>query len=403
MTRRLAVLSMHTSPLAQPGRGDSGGMNVYVRELCGVLARRGLEVDVFVRRDTEPLPELVDVEPGFRVHHLPVGAPELTKEELPSVVDAFADAVRDRLTDEPPDALHAHYWLSAAAGHRLKHELEVPLAVTFHTLGRVKRLAGDLESDARIEAEQTAIGCADLLVVNGPPDRDAVLSLYEADPDRVVVAPPGVDPTVFAPGSADGARRALDLDDGPRLLFVGRIQPLKGLDLAIAALAELRNPRARLTVIGGPSGASGRRYVDEVRRLATGLGVADRIDWVPPVPHVLLSTWMRAADVVVVPSRSESFGLVALEAAACGTPVVACAVGGLRSLVRHGASGYLVEGREPAEFAAAIDLILGDSRLAARLSAGALEVAGAHTWSAMADHVLPALDGLRERELATCV
>src|SRR4051794_6055555 len=301
--RRLAVLSLHTSPLAQPGQGDSGGMNVYVRELVSALAQAGVQADVFTRR-WEDGPEIVEVEPGFRVVHVEAGALDLPKEQLPGVVDAFADGVRAHLEQlGDVDALHANYWLSGVAGHRLKHELDLPLVSTFHTLARVKAETGDAEPEARVRAEASVIGCSDAILANCVAEADQLERLYGADPRRIELVHPGVDHAFFSPGDRGGARFALqhlDLGDGPVLLFVGRIQPLKGLDVAVRALAALRRPDAPLVVVGGASGAEGSAEVERIDKLIAELGVRDQIRVVEPVPHHLLSTYYRAADLVLV-------------------------------------------------------------------------------------------------------
>jgi len=323
--QRIAVLSFHTSPLVQPGMGDSGGMNVYVRELVASLAQAGLDCTVYTRAWAHGLPEVVDIEPGFRVVHVPAGEPGMPKEDLPAVVDEFADGVLDHLATNPVDAVHANYWLSAVAGHRIKHALDLPLVVTFHTLGRVKAAGGDPEPQHRIEAEDAVIGCADAILANTHAEVDELVRLYGADPLRTEIVPPGVDHAFFSPGERAGARAALGLGDHPVVLFVGRIQPLKGLDVSVRALARLDHDDAVLLAVGGTSGPAGEAHLAEVRSEARRLGVLDRIRFVDAQPHHLLSSYYRAADVVHVPSRSESFGLVALEAAACGTPVVATA------------------------------------------------------------------------------
>jgi D-inositol-3-phosphate glycosyltransferase len=407
--RRLAVLSLHTSPLAQPGAGDSGGMNVYVRELVSAVAQAGVTSDVYVRRWADGLPDVVDVEPGFRVVHVPAGPVDLPKEALPEVVDQFADGVLARLTADggahAADALHANYWLSGIAGHRLKHELDLPLVSTFHTLARVKAETGDLEPQRRVHAEAEVIGCSDAILANCSAEAAQLERLYGADPARIEIVPPGVIHAFFSPGPRQGARAALarlDLGDGPMLLFVGRIQPLKGLDVAVRALAALEDPRALLVVVGGASGRDGRSEVERIDKLAATLGVADRIRFTDPQPHHLLSTYYRAADVVLVPSRSESFGLVALEAAACGTPVVAAAVGGLRTLVEHGRTGFLVEGRDPQVFAAYTEQILDNPVLGRELAAAAARRARNFTWSTAAARLRRIYADLTARSPIAC-
>jgi D-inositol-3-phosphate glycosyltransferase len=403
---RLAVVSLHSSPLLQPGVGDSGGMNVYVRELAASLAQSGVDTTVYVRRWDPAVAREVVVEPGFRVVHLDAGPPTLAKEELPETVDAFTQGLVAHLEAEPVDVVHANYWLSGVAGHRVKHQLDLPLVSTFHTLARVKAETGDPEPERRVEAEAEVIGCSDVILANSVEEASQLRRLYGADPERIEIVPPGVEHAFFSPGDRVGARRALGLDPAaPTLLFVGRIQPLKGLDVAVGALSELvRRGRtdARLVVVGGPSGADGHRELARVRALAESLGVAPHIRWVPPQPHHLLSSWYRAADVVVVPSRSESFGLVALEAAACGVPVVAAAVGGLRTLVDHATTGLLVAEREPAAFAAAVDLLLADPATARALGRAAAERARRYTWSTAAARLRRTYHDLASRVPVSC-
>jgi D-inositol-3-phosphate glycosyltransferase len=398
----VAVLSLHTSPLSQPGTGDAGGMNVYVRELSASLAQAGVDVRVYVRTWDADLPRRVPVEPGLEVVHVDAGAPDLPKERLPEVVDAFADAVAEDLARHPVDVLHANYWLSAVAAHRLKHRLDLPLVATFHTLARVKADAGDAEPAARALAEAQVIGCCDAICASNPVEAEQLVSYYGAPAERIELVPPGVDHAFFSPGDRAGARAALALDDRPTMLFVGRIQPLKGLPVAVQALAAVADRRTRLVVVGGPSGADGDAEWASVQHLVDDLGVRDRVVFVAPQPHHLLSTYYRAADVVVVPSRSESFGLVALEAAACGVPVVAAAVGGLRTLVRHGRTGFLVEDRDPTLFAARVDELLDDPGRAAAMGRSAAAEAGRYAWPATAGRLRRLYDDLRVRTLVEC-
>jgi len=393
---------MHTSPLAQPGTGDSGGMNVHVRELSAALAQAGVDVRVYVRRWTEDLPERITVEPGLEVVHVGAGPVALAKEDLPGVIDEFADGVAADLEVAPVDLLHANYWLSAVAGHTLKHRLDLPLVATFHTLARVKAEAGDTEPVVREVAEADVIGCCDAICVSNPVEADELVRLYGAPRERLELVPSGVDPAFFSPGDRAGARAALGLDDRPTLLFVGRIQPLKGLTVAVEALARLADRRTRLVVVGGPSGLDGPVEMERVVALVDRLGLAERVLFVPPQPHHLLSSWYRAADVVVVPSRSESFGLVALEAAACGVPVVAAAVGGLRTLVDDGVSGFLVEDRDPASFARAVECVLADPGRAAWMGAEAARGSRRYSWSTTAARLRRSYADLAVRTPVLC-
>jgi len=421
--RRIAVLSLHTSPLAQPGTGDGGGMNVYVRELSAALARSGMSCDVFTRAWDEGLPTVLPVEPGLRVHHVPAGPlGPLPKERLPEVVDEFTENVLKTMADPGTDAdeeaalpyhaVHANYWLSGIAGHTIKHAMDLPLVCTFHTLDRVKAEAGPEEVEAdmphrRAEAEATVIRCSDTILASCTVEAEQIAALYPADPERIAVVPPGVDHAYFGPGHQPQARRALGLDQsGMVLLFVGRIQPLKGADTAVHVLAELAadpGPQAcRLVVVGGPSGPHGAAAYRDLLVLAEELGVADLVTMVDPQPHELLSTWYRAADVCLVPSRSESFGLVALEAAACGTPVVASSVGGLTTLVDDGRTGFLVEGRDPEELAARVRRVRDEPLLAERLSTASVLRARRYTWRQAAHALGGIFDQLASRQLVEC-
>lgn len=400
---RVAVLSLHTSPLVQPGSGDAGGMNVYVRELVSSLAQVGVDCTVYVRRWADDLPEAVNVEPGFKVVHVPAGPTNLAKEQLPGVVDEFTDRVGKLLLADPVEVIHANYWLSGVAGHRLKHDLDLPLVSTFHTLARVKAETGDIEPQSRVDAETNVVACSDIITANSVTELQELVTHYNADPARIVVVPPGVDHAYFSPGSRRGARDALGLASGPLLLFVGRIQPLKGIDVAVRALNFLDMPEARLLVVGGSSGLDGDREVERTWKLIDSLGLTDRVTMVPPQPHHVLSTYYRAADLCLVPSRSESFGLVALEAAACGTPVVASDVGGLRTLVDHGRTGLRVSGRDPRDYAAAARMILQDEMFAASLSVRAAEAATSYTWSSMAQRLTSVYDTVRHQAPVDCM
>lgn len=405
--RALAMLSMHTSPLAQPGTGDGGGMNVYVRELAAALARAGVHCDVYTRASSAELDPIVLVEPGLHVHHVPAGPlGPVPKEVLPSLVDEFAEAVMARMTMHEADALHANYWLSGVAGHTIKHALDLPLLSTFHTLDRVKAEAelGD-DSAQRASAEAQVIGCSDAILASCDDEVAQLVRLYGADASRIEVVPLGVDHAFFAPGQRQQARRALGFDEHARMLLcVGRIQPLKGLGVAVGAFGELAGdvPDAHLVIVGGPSGPDGEAEVARLRALVASLGLRDRVTFVPPQPHELLSTFYRAADVCLVPSRTESFGLVALEAAACGTPVVASAVGGLTTLVEHGRTGWLVESRDASAFAAHALSVLTDPELAFAMSRHAAAVARGYTWSIAAQRLRRLHGELTARQLVEC-
>jgi D-inositol-3-phosphate glycosyltransferase len=416
--RALAVLSLHTSPLAQPGTGDGGGMNVYVRELSAHLARSGVRVEVFTRAEAPSDLPFVQVEPGFRVHHIPAGPRgAVAKEALPGLVEEWTGGVAERLCRPgfSVDAFHANYWLSGVAGHTLKHQLDLPLISTFHTLDRVKAEASPEETAAaeparRALAEAEIIGCSDAVLASCSVEASQLSGLYGAPAERVEIVAPGVDMAFFAPGDQAQARRAIGFDsDDPVVIFVGRIQPLKGLTVAVEALARLRRSagkgrlsRTTLVVVGGPSGPHGAEELAAVRSLIDHHNLADAVRWVPPQPHEMLSTYFRAADACVVPSRSESFGLVALEAAACGVPVVAAAVGGLTTLVDDGRTGFLIDGRDPDLYAERLGALLGDGDMAARFGWAGRRQAESYTWASAAAALRGLGERLTQRELVAC-
>lgn len=397
------MLSFHTSPLAQPGVGDSGGMNVYVRELVAGLAHAGVEVTTYTREWRSGLPREILVEPNHRVVHVPAGRFDLPKEELEGMVPTFTDFVLDDIRHaRAADVVHANYWLSGLAGHSIKHELDIPLVTTFHTLARVKAEGGDPEPERRERAEARIIGCADAICVSCDEEEEQFRRLYGNPPGLVEIVAPGVEHAFFTPGDKRGARFALGMGEGPILLFVGRIQPLKGVDVAVRALAALNRRDASLYVVGGASGSQGDSEVTRVHALIEELGLTRQVHFVEPQAHHMLSTYYRAADAVWVPSRSESFGLVALEAAACGIPVIANAVGGLLSLVDHGSTGFLVADRDPNMFAEHTNELLNNPALAAAMSSAAAERGRRYTWSFAAARLRRVYTDITSRALVNC-
>ena len=397
-------------------------MNVYVREMASALARAGSRCDVFTRADDPLLPSSVAVEPGFVVHHVQAGPTEpVVKERLERLVPEFTDRVLGAMTTVtgapipaeeggPYNLVHANYWLSGLAGHQIKHELDIPLVSTFHTLDRVKAEAmpEDLESDLnsrRAHAESIVIGCSDSVLASCSVEAEQIIGLYGADPSRISIVPPGVDHAFFGPGNRLQARRALGLPlAGALLLFVGRIQPLKGAQVALDALGDLadRGVDANLVIVGGPSGVEGLATMEQLRATVERRDLGRRVEFRPPQPHELLSSYYRAADVTICPSRSESFGLVALESAACGTPVVAAAVGGLTTLVDDEVTGVLIEGRDPHDFAEALERIVTDPEKAGRLGQASVRRASGYTWGAAAATLQGLFAELTERRLVGC-
>lgn len=401
-----AILSLHTSPLLQPGSGDSGGMNVYVRQLGASLAQSGVDVRVFVRRSDPNSPQVTLVEPGLEVVQIDAGALDLPKEDLLEILPAFTSGVEQELRKRPAKVIHANYWLSAIAGHELKHRLGLPLITTFHTLARVKAADGMADDPAiaaiRDRYESQIIGCSDAICASNPYEAQQIIELYDAHADRIEIVPPGVDHAFFSPGSGQCARSALGFADSPTFLFVGRIQPLKGVSLAVGALGAMQHQNARLVIVGGPSGPDGSSELERVEKLIADHGLVDRVAFIEPQQHHMLSTYYRAATAVVVPSRSESFGLVALEAAACGVPVVATAVGGLQSIVDHERTGLLVDTQRPTEFAAALDQIIDQPEWARSLGDAAATKALQYSWSTTAGRLRRLYGDLAAHSLVEC-
>jgi len=407
--KRVAVLSVHTSPLEQPGTGDAGGMNVYIVQTATRMAARGVEVEIFTRATSSGLPPVVQMAPGIKVRHVVAGPFEgLGKEELPGQLCAFtAGVLRAEARHEPGyyDAIHSHYWLSGQVGWLARERWGVPLVHTAHTLAKVKNAAladGDTpEPRMRVIGEEQVVEEADRLVANTEVEAAELVKLYDAGPEKVLTIPPGVDLERFTPGDPAAARAALDLrPDHVVLAFVGRIQPLKAPDVLLRAAAELlvRDPslRSRLVVlvVGGPSG-SGLEQPRALQLLAEELLIDDVVRFLPPLAGDELAQVYRAADVVAVPSYNESFGLVALEAQACGTPVVAAAVGGLPVAVRHGVSGFLVNGHDPVEWARVLGHVALHPDRRAELAGNAVSHARRFSWERTTDTLLAAYSDAR--------
>jgi D-inositol-3-phosphate glycosyltransferase len=402
LPRRIATLSVHTSPLDQPGCGDAGGMNVYVTEVARRLADHDIAVEIFTRATSSDIPATVELTPGVTVRHITAGPYEgLDKNDLPAQLCAFTSGVlREEAAHEPGwyDLVHSHYWLSGQVGWLAKERWGVPLVHTMHTMAKVKNLwlaDGDSPEPAlRAIGEAQVVEAADRLIASTEEEATQLVDLYGADPSRVETVAPGVDLSVFSPGDRVASRLRLGLSgDAVVLLFVGRIQPLKAPDVVLRAAATLVDAdpglRERLVVVvvGGPSG-TGLAEPEHLAKLAGTLGISDLVRFEPPAPQEMLADYYRAADVTVVPSYNESFGLVALESQACGTPVVAARVGGLATAVKDGVSGLLVDGHDPEEYAAVARGLIDAPARRAALAEGALAHASAFGWDATVERVL---------------
>jgi D-inositol-3-phosphate glycosyltransferase len=400
---RVAVLSVHTSPLDNPGTGDAGGMNVYIAETAKRLAMQNIAVDIFTRATSPELPAKVEAFPGVTVHHIEAGPyGGLQKNDLPGQLCAVtAGVMREeaRLPEGEYDLVHSHYWLSGQVGWLASERWRVPLVHTMHTMAKVKNLAlaeGDTPEPAvRVIGEEQVVKAATRLVANTHREAAELIEHYEADAQRVDVIHPGVDLEVFNVGVGKLATRAklnISADDFV-LLFVGRIQPLKAPDVLLGAVAEMLklNPnlknKLKVLICGGPSG-SGLEHPQSLSNLAQDLGIATLVDFLQPRPASELVELYRAADLVVVPSHSESFGLVAVEAQACGTPVVAAAVGGLVTAVKNEYSGLLLGNHQPKNWAKTILQLLEKPELRNQMSRNAIAHASKFSWSVTADALL---------------
>jgi D-inositol-3-phosphate glycosyltransferase len=394
---------VHTSPLDQPGIGDAGGMNIYVLESAQRMAAMGVSVDIFTRRTESAQPDIVEISPGVRVRHFDCGHGTLTKEQLPIHISGLSQEFSRIMRTENYDVIHSHYWLSGKVAMPAAKELGIPLVHTMHTMARVKNLnlaEGETpEPMIRVQGETQVVAAANALIANTDAEAASLVSLYDACPDTVHVVSPGVDLYTFTPGESRSAARDQigQPQDALIVSFVGRIQPHKGPEVLIRATSELvkHSPLLRhkliVNIVGGASGAN-TEEVDRLKELTTWLAIDDVVRFSPPIPREDLPQWYRAADLVVVPSYSESFGLVALEAQACGTPVIATAVGGLRTAVADGISGVLVDGHDPKAWSSVISRLLQEPQRRVLLSMGAVEHASHFGWDVTARGTLDIYD-----------
>lgn len=386
---RIAMISVHTSPLALPGSYAAGGMNVYIRETAKHLARLGYTVDIFTRDDGS-CPTITSVAPGVRLVSLTAGPRRpIPKEQVPEHLPEFVHALRSfrQYQDLHYDLIHSHYWHAGWVARLLAPRWGVPHVTMFHTLGEVKNRArlSELEPDERIDSERRIVSEVNRIVCAGEHERRLLVELYDADPQRVAVVPCGVDLRRFRPLNQQAARKALGLSDDPLVLFVGRVEPLKGIDILVEAMAMIERRDARLLVVGGDDQAAGE--VSRLRARAEQLRLDGRIRFVGAVEQSRLPTYYNAADVCVVPSFYESFGLVAVEAMACGVPVVASRVGGLTGTIRDGETGYLIPWRCPEPFAERIDLLLENDELRRNLGKAAHQATRGYGWRGVASRL----------------
>ena len=397
MCSRLALLSFHGCPVARLGEKDTGGMNVYVLQLAREFAAKGYEVDVFTRYHDPDDPEIVHLEDGARVIHLDAGPLDAAKEDLFNYIPAFIRRMLDfqRSEETRYDVIHSHYWLSGRIGMTLSREWNIPHATTFHTLAKTKlrARAGEREPQLRQEIEALVMSDSDGIVVSTEEEKHDVISLYDAPPHKVEVIPAGVNLDMFSPVEQRDARRELGIREENVILYVGRIEPLKGIDILLRAvpLLECANDLRVMVVGGNPSGDT---EMERLKAIAAELGISDSVTFTGPVPQDRLPAYYSAADIYVLPSHAESFGLAALEAMACGTPVVVSRVGGLKTFVENGKTGYLAPWRCPDAFAQRLDMLLAAPDLRRAMGRAAREKALSMGWNRVADRMLDYYAGL---------
>ena len=380
---RAAFITLHACPLAAPGRGKSGGMNVYVRQLASALGELGMKIDIFTREHSDVTNRVETIGSNVRVIHINVGEPDAHLDDLYDLLPDFLEQLNKFREEEglEYDVVHSHYWLSSWVGRELSQELAIPHVVTFHTLSLIKMQsrAGEEEQSERSVIETKVIATADRIIAFSPHERDAMARLYAADANKITLVPCGVDLEVFRPLNQKAVRSSLGLNGEKILLYVGRVEPIKGLDLLVETAAQMDSEDGvRMIVVGAD--VNGDREMDRVRQLAREKDLEDKIDFVGQVDHDDLPLYYNAADVCVVPSYYESFGLVALESMACGTPVVATRVGGLSTIIHHGRTGYLKSWRCPEAFANSVEMIISSNGLQQSMGEAARKRAEGMGW-----------------------
>ena len=402
MRNKVALVMVHTSPLEQAGTGDAGGMNIYVIESAKRMAAVGVDVDIYTRKIDESQPDVIEYDKGIRIVHLslPVGT---KKEEIPSLIPAMAEEFKNKIKGAGYQVIHTHYWISGKVAMPAAKEFKIPLVHTMHTMARVKNASlaegENPEPMIRVQGESQIVEAADALIANTDAEAASLVSLYDACPDNVAVVMPGVDLYNFTPERKD-ARKNLGLEKSKLIIsFVGRIQPHKGPEILIRAVNEMmtHNPELRadlqVLITGGVSGVKNNEDI-RLRELVNWLKLDDVIKFLEPISREKLPDLYRSSDLVCVPSYSESFGLVALEAQACGTPVVASAVGGLRTAVADGISGVLVDGHDPRAWSSVLARLLMEPQRRILLSMGAVEHASHFGWDRTARGTLDVYDRL---------
>ena len=397
---RVAVVSVHGCPDAQPGTRDAGGMNVYIRKVAQELSDRGIFVDVFSRNHEAEVPATVQLAERARVIHVNAGEPSDDKSELSRNIPDFVLAVLDYTREHglTYDVVHSHYWLSGLATTLLARRWGIPHVTTFHTLAEIKKRAraGEDEPEERSVGEVRVIRTADAIVAFSRHESEAMVRFYDAPADRIKVIPCGVDVDLFRPVDRSEAKQKLGFGEDGVVLFVGRLDPLKGVDILMRAVAQLERADTTRTIIVG--GGEADAEMTRLRALCDELGIAERVSFLGRMAQHELPLYYSAADVSVIPSYYESFGLVALESMACGTPVIASRVGGLPTIVKDGVNGYLIPWRCPEPFADGLDVLLGNAAIRQSMSDASQQTAESMSWTAVVDNLLNTYQALLQAD-----
>jgi len=399
-TQRVAFITFHASPLAAPGAGKAGGMNVHVRQLARAMGGLGIQVDIFTRQLPDAPDTVVDLSPNVRVVHLPGGAPDTPMEDLFDCLPQFLDNMLEFQRQSALDyqVVHSHYWLSGWVGHRFAQALGVPHLITFHTLARIKMQSrpGENEPPRRQQVEGELMASAHRVVAFSPHERDSMVQLYSADASRIELVPGGVDLSLFRPLDQVESRQRLGLNGGKVLLYVGRLESLKGVELLLRSAAQVDSCHKVRVLVVGADNTPGQTEINRLRNIVQELKLEETVEFVGRVDHEDLPFYYSAADVCVVPSFYESFGLAALESMACGTPVIASRVGGLSTLVQHGHTGYLKSWRCPEAFANSLEIIMSSARLRQSMGQAARRRAEGMGWEQVAANLVLLYDYLGE-------
>jgi len=403
---RIAIISVHGCPAAQLGSKDTGGMNVYIRKVAQELSNRGIYVDIFTRHHDPADTQIEQVAERARVIHIRAGDFSDDKSRLPSHLPEFTCNLLEytRQNNISYDIIHSHYWLSGRVGTIVARHWDIPHVTSFHTLSEIKRQArvGEREPAERTTGESKVIQFADSIVVFSQHEKNALIQLYDANKDKIEIIPCGVDVDLFQPLNQEISRRKLGITDSKVVLYVGRLEPLKGVDIMLKALALLENGNQVKTIIVGGD-LQEDAEMNRLKSLSRNLGISEQVSFLGSLDQQELPTYYSAADICVVPSYYESFGLVALESMACGTPVIASRVGGLPTIVKDSLNGYLIPWRCPEPFTDSLEILLGSQSIRNAMSEASRKTAMSMSWPLIVDNLVESYQTLLATSQATTI